>query len=249
MYHYLFILLAAKADSGAKVAELLAPILSGLALILSGSAFIFTVTIQLKERRRNLRQTLSTALSDIARINVDVAKLNKDENGNIPESLNMRKSYNSQRGTLASGANFLIRENEKLVTDADCELMALTYDELGEVDRSKEYWERAINLSLTPNQKSRHQRDYATFLFKNNEEEKGRDLFRSTTKELPEATDRDLSDLCNIYLTWADLERDFGNDKDYKNLHDSANTYCQKIRNSGKRATMSQLLDHSAGKK
>jgi tetratricopeptide (TPR) repeat protein len=249
MHQYLFILLAAKADSDAKVAELLAPILSGLALILSASAFIFTVIIQLKERRRNLRQTLSTALSDIARINVEVAKLQKDENGNIPESMNMRKSYNSQRGTLASGANFLINQNKKLVTDADCELMALTYDDLGEVDSAKAYWEQAVNLASNPSQKSRHERDYAAFLFQNNEEEKGRDLFRSTTKEAPEATDRDLGDLCNIYITWADLERGFGNDKDYKNLHESAKTYCKKIRNSGKRATMSQLLDHSAGKK
>jgi tetratricopeptide (TPR) repeat protein len=249
MTHYLFILLAAKADPGPKIAELLSPVLSGLALILSASAFIFTVIIQLKERRRNLRQTLSTALSDIARINVDVSKLKKEENGNIPESLNMRKSYNSQRGTLASVADFLIKENEKLVTDADCELMALTYDDLGEVDRAKEYWERAIELASNASQKSRHQRDYAAFLFSNNEEKKARDLFHSTTHQASEDTDRDLSDLCVVYVTWADLERDFGNDKEYKNLHTSAKNYCKKIRNAGKRETMNQLLDHSAGKK
>lgn len=239
----LFIILAA--DTSAKAAQLIAPILSGCAFLLSAAAFIFTVIIQLKERRRNLRQTLSTALSDIARINVEMAKLKKDSKETPSETLDISKRYNSQRGTLVSVADFLISENKKLVTDADCELMALTYNDLGDETRAKQYWEQAIKMAPTLNQKSLHKRDYAAFLFAANEDDTARSLFRETTEQAGQLTDLDFSLICDIYLTWAGFEHDFGNEQEYERLRACAAGYCKKIRHRGKRDFMNGLIDRS----
>ncbi|GAB3931875.1 hypothetical protein [Mucilaginibacter myungsuensis] len=244
----LFILLeAAKppAEENIKIGEILAPILSGLAFTLSAAAFIFTVIIQLKERKRNLRQTLSTSLSDIARINVDVSKLKNEVEDGDAGVIKMLKSYNAQRGTLASNADFLIKENEKLITDSDCQLMAFTYDDLGDTRKAKEYWQQAIDRSDTPAQKHLHQRDYAAFLYSNNEEKEGRDLFEASLNGRLNETDNELRYLSETYLIWAKLERNFDDQGEFDRLMDRAKEQCHKIKHKGKQKEMGRLIEQT----
>ena len=241
----LFILLMGTPDKNAKVAELISPVLSGMAFLLSAAAFIFTVIIQLKERRRNLRQTLSTSLSDIARINVEVAKLKSEKKESTTESIKVRKSYNSQRGTLASVADFLIKENRKLVTDADCELMAMTYDDLGDLLKAREYWEQAIRQAPTATQKHLHQRDYAAYHFDHNQESEGRDLFEASLKCDLSDTDDNARYLCDTYLIWASLEKNFGHKEEADRLINEAKAQCARIRHRGKNQEMSLLISQA----
>jgi tetratricopeptide (TPR) repeat protein len=228
-----------------KIGDILSPILSAMALILSSAAFIFTVVIQLKERKRNIRQTLSVALSDIANINVEVSRLKKDDKESTPENILIRKNYNSQRGTLASAADFLIKENEKLITNADYELMAITYDDLGDIRKADEYWKQAIKHAANPAQLHIHQRDYASFLFDNNQLEQGRKLFeRSLTVKLS-ATDDELRYVADTYLMWAMLEKNFNNEKEFNRLIKEAYQQCKKIQHKEKSLEMSRLIDKS----
>jgi hypothetical protein len=99
----------------------------------------------------NIRQTLSIALNEIAGVNVEVSRLKKEgDEDNTPEIIAIRKNYNSKRGTLASGADYLIKQNEERVTDTDCELMAATYYDLGDVKKAEEYWQEAIKRASNP---------------------------------------------------------------------------------------------------
>lgn len=239
----LFLLLEAAPDKNAKITELIAPVLSGLALMLSAAAFIFTVLIQTKERRRNIRQTLSTALSDLARINVETSKLKKDEKESTPETVRIRKNYNSQRGTLVSGADFLMNENSKIVTDADCELMAITYDDIGNTKKAEEYWLMAIKHAPNPTQTHLHQRDYAAFLFDNNREQDGRKYFEQAIGADINDTDENLRCLIDTYLMWALLEKNFGNDNEFNRLMDEAKSACQNIKHRGKKQDMTRLIE------
>jgi tetratricopeptide (TPR) repeat protein len=240
---FLFILLDAAPDKNAKIVELISPILSGMAFILSAAAFVFTVIIQLKERKRNIRQTLSIALSDLARINVELSLLKKDEKESTPETILIRKNYNSQRGTLVSNADFLMKENEKLVTDADCELMAMTYDDLGDTEKAEEYWLRAIGHAVSPAQKHLHQRDYAAFLFNNNRLEDGRTFFEKSLTVKLAATDDHVRNIADTYLIWANLERNFNNDAEFKRLIKEAKSACEKIAYKSKNLEMGKLIE------
>ncbi|MDB5118596.1 MAG: hypothetical protein JWQ79_4088 [Mucilaginibacter sp.] len=244
MNYFHFILLAAPAKD-TNFNDFIGPVMSALALILSSAAFIFTVIIQSKERKRNLRQTLSSTLSDIARINVDVSMLRKDEKESTPETVLIRKNYNSQRGTLVSGADFLIKENEKLVTDADCELMALTYDDLGDIKKAEEYWLQAIEHAVSDARQHLHERDYAAFLFNNNQVEKGRKFFEKSLSVKMSKTDDDLRNVADTYLIWAKLERNFNNDDEFNRLVKEAYERCKKIQHKEKSTEMSRLIDKS----
>lgn len=243
MQTLLFLLLDAAPDKNAKIAELIAPILSGLAFILSAAAFIFTVLIQTKERRRNIRQTLSTALSDLARINVETSLLKKDEKESTPEIVRIRKNYNSQRGTLVSGADFLMNENHKIITDADCELMAMTYDDIGDTQKAGKYWLLAIRHARTPTQTHLHQRDYAAFLFDNNREEDGRRYFKKSMDADIHNTDDNLRCLADTCLIWAGLEKNFGNTKVFHQLIAEARDTCANIKHRTKKLEMQKLID------
>jgi tetratricopeptide (TPR) repeat protein len=226
-----------------KMGEVVGPILSAMAFILSSSAFIFTVIIQLKERKRNLRQTLSQALSEIAGINVAVSSLKKDEKESTPESVLIRKNYNSQRGTLVAGADFLISQNKKLITDADCELMAMTYDDLGDITKAEEYWLQAIKLALNPAQLHLHQRDYATFLFNNNQPVKARELFEKSLQIDMSKNDYDLRYVVDTYLIWAKLEQNFDNTTEFDRLINLARDLSKNIRHKEKLLEMNRLID------
>lgn len=244
----LFILLAGEPDKSAKMTEVITPILSGSAFILSAAAFVFTVIIQTKERKRNLRQTLSTSLSDIARINIEVAKLKNDNKENAAETIGMIKAYNSQRGTLISVADFLMKENKKMITDADCELMAMTYDDLGEISNAHAYWEKAIDLAPNETQKHLHQRDHAAFNFDNNREAEGRKLFETSLDRDLTGTDNDAGYLCDTYLIWAGLERDFGNTEEAERLIKEAKVQCARIRHQGKSKEMNYLIENATNR-
>jgi tetratricopeptide (TPR) repeat protein len=227
------------------VNDLIGPVLSAMAFILSSAAFVFTVFFQLKERKRNIRQTLSTALSDIARINVEISILKKDEKESTPETILVRKNYNSQLGAIASGADYLIKQNENLVTDADCELMAITYDDLGDIKRSEEYWLQAIKSATNPSQLHIHLRDYATFLFNNNQEKKGRMFYEKSLSVTMNDTDDDLRYMADTYLIWASLERNFNNKRECDRLIKEAYALCNKIQHKEKGAEMKKLIDKS----
>jgi tetratricopeptide (TPR) repeat protein len=240
-----FILLqaAAPAKNTATMNEVVAPILSAMAFLLSSAAFVFTVIIQLKERKRNIRQTLSTALSEIARINVEVSQLKKNEKESTPENTLVRKNYNSQRGTLVSGADFLIKENERLITDVDCELMALTYDDLGEIKKAEEYWLQAIKHAPSPVQLHMHQRDYASFLFGNNQMAKARALFEKALSVKLSETDDDSRYVADTYLIWAQLEKNFDHENEFSRLIKEAYEQCKKIKHKEKSLEMTHLID------
>jgi len=242
MPHSLMILLAAEPDKTAKFAELVAPILSGLAFTLSAAAFIFTVLFQLKERRRNIRQTLSTALSEVAGINAQITTLRQDKHIS-PDTLQIIRNYDYQRATLLSSADFLIREHTDLATDADCELMAMTYDGICDIAKATEYWEKALILTTHPARKHLHQRDYAAFLFNINEIDKARELFRVTSGIRLTCIDDNLRNLAGTYLVWARLERDMGNGAiDSNELISRAQAKCDQIRNKAKKAELQQLI-------
>jgi tetratricopeptide (TPR) repeat protein len=237
----IFILLDA-----AKLPDIMSPVLSACAFILSLGAFIFTVFIQSKERTRNIRQTLSSSLSEIASINIAVTKLQKDEKEASAELVRMIKNYNSQRGTLISAADFLMQQNEKTITGPDYQLMALTYDDLEDIPKAEEYWGKAIENASGPPQKHLFQRDYAAFLFNNNREEDGRKYFEESLKVNLSSTDDEYRYLVDTYVTWATLEKNFGNDNEFDRLIKEAYSQCKKIRHHEKNAQMCNLVDKLA---
>lgn len=218
------------------------PILSACAFILSSAAFIFTVIIQLKERKRNIRQTLATALSEIANINVEITKVRKDNEIGL-ELTKIWKNYIRQCGALASDADFLIKENQKIVTDIDCSLVASTFDDIGNIEKAEHYWLKAIDLAPSTLQKYVHKSDYASFLFNNNQIEKARNQFESALKlKLPE-TDDNYGHIAESYLTWAKFELNFNNTPEFKRLLKEATTYSKLIKHKEKREDMKKLID------
>jgi hypothetical protein len=230
----------------AAINDVMSPILSASAFLLSGAAFVFTVIIQSKERKRNIRQTLSNSLSEIANINVQVSQLKKDEKESTADTISILKNYNSQRGTIASNADFLMKENDKLVTDSDCELMAVTFGDIGDLKKSEEYWLQAIRLASNPTQLHLHRRDYAAFLFNHNRVDEGRKLFEQSMKAYTPETDNDVRNVTDTFLIWAKLERNFNNDKGFGDLIKSAYQNCRKIQHKEKNVEMTGLIDKLA---
>lgn len=240
----LIVLLRADPPAIEKTLTYLAPIFSGLAFVLSAAAFIFSVLFQLKERKRNIRQTLTNALSEMAKINLEIEKLDLEDETKSFQSARMLENYNAQRGTLASDADFLINQNDKIVTDIDCKLMALTYNDLGDNDRAEKYWKKAISLAPTNSQKHANIRSYASFLFANNRHEDATAQFERALKVKLTSTDDDHKQLVETFLSWAKMARDFDDQKEFLRLVKEATVHAEHIRNKEKLQQIKNLLKH-----
>src|ERR1700740_1903662 len=96
--------------------------------------------------------------------------------------------------------------------------MAMTYDDLGDIHKAENYWVQAIKCAATPTQLHIHQRDYASFLFNNNQVQKGREFFEKAVSASPAATDDEVRYIADTYRIWAGLERNFDNEDEFDRL-------------------------------
>ncbi len=224
-------------------------ILSLMAFIMSLSAFIFTVIFQRKERKRNIRQTLTIALNEIARVNVELSKLKKESANDDPGNISIWNNYNSQRSILMIDADFLIHENYKIVTAIDCSLMATTYNAIGYFQKADHYWRESILKSDNDTLKHINKRDYAAFQFYQNRLKEGRELFINALSIQLGDSDDSWRFTIDTYLTWAKLERSFGEDKEFKRLISRAYETCEKIKHRDKYKETKSMIDIIWGNK
>jgi tetratricopeptide (TPR) repeat protein len=229
------------AEKGLDVKDIPNYILSALAFLMSLAAFVFSVSIQRKERKRNIRQTLSTALNDIARVNVEVSKLKNNEEEN-QGTLATRKNYNTQRGTLVADADFLMHEKMNIVTALDCALMASTFYDLGNFEKAAYYWRQCLGRCRNPEDHFVYTRDYASFLFNCNRIEEARKQFSQAFKFNLEENDDNRRLISDSYLLWAKFEQSFSYEKEFEKLMKCADEECEKIEHSGKYDEMKKLL-------
>jgi tetratricopeptide (TPR) repeat protein len=220
-------------------------ILSSCAFLLSAAALLFNVSFNHRERKRNIRQTLTSTLNDVAKINIEISKLKKEEEGDSPDKVEQRRNYDFQRGAMIMEADFLINENPKVLTAIDCSLTAFTYSELGDFKKAEHYWNESIVRSQTKELKHIHSRDYASFLFQQNRMDQGRKKFKEALAIELNKTDDDLMVVIDTYLLWASAEYFFGNEKDFTQYNDAADEISKKISNRNKCREMKLKIENS----
>ncbi|MCE3296809.1 MAG: hypothetical protein K0R65_2523 [Crocinitomicaceae bacterium] len=208
--------------------------LSSCAFLLSGSALLFNITFNRRERRRNIRQTLSNALNNVAKINIEIANLKQENAGVSPHEIDVRRNLDFQRSTLMTEAEFLIYEKPELLTAIDCSLVAFTFNELKDFKKTGHYWQEAIARSKTDELRHIHTRDYAFFLFGQNREEDGREAFNRALAIELKKNDQHLAVMIDTYLLWASAEFLAGCEKEFKQRISSAKKICEQLRNKSK---------------
>ncbi|HYG49777.1 MAG TPA: hypothetical protein VD905_02690 [Flavobacteriales bacterium] len=218
--------------------------LSSMAVIMSMSALVFGVIFQRKERKRNIRQTLTNTLNQIAGINVELSKLvdGKNEEEAV-DKIAIRRNYNLQRSILIVDADFLIHENYKLVTATDCALLAGTYSAIGYIEKADYFWKESIEKTDHAILKHVNMREYASFLFHQNHLEKGRKQFEKALSVALNDSDEELRIVIDTYAMWAKLERAFGEEAECKKLIALARKTGKNIRNQIKHNESGAMID------
>lgn len=219
--------------------------LSSSAFLLSALALLFNVIFNHKERKRNIRQTLTKTLNEVAKINVAISNLKKQEEGIDPNKISERRNYDFQRNTLIMEADFLIHQNPKLLTAIDCSLAAFTYNELRDFKKAEYYYLEAISRSDIKEMKQIHTRDYASFLFQQDRIEEGRAKFNEAIILLDNHNDEDLRTDIDTFLFWASLEFYLGYEKEFKERIKSAKEICTQLKNKNKLGEMKAKIDVS----
>jgi tetratricopeptide (TPR) repeat protein len=217
--------------------------LSSMAVVMSSSAFLFAVVFQRKERKRNIRQTLTNSLNEIAKINVELSKFAKENALDDIDKITVRKNYNSQRSILITDADFLIHENYKIVTATDCSLLASTYSAIGYFEKADHFWRESIAKSTNAMLKHINMRDYASFLFQQDHFEKARKQFEKTLHVKLGTSDEELICTIDTYLTWAKLEHSFGEEEAFKKLIGHALEINKKIKHANRQTESKSTIE------
>jgi tetratricopeptide (TPR) repeat protein len=199
--------------------DILTLTISVLALFVASGTGIYTIRHGNYEQKRVILGQLNDALDHISLLSVDRAKLEREysEKNDLFYFQNyLVPPLNNRLVTLLEQAMYLASQKlvKNLVPSPVLTLIAGANADIGSIDLAKEYHQKAIavtkdNLYF----KALATRSYASFLFLQDDCEKGREQF-STAIELFEGNE--ITARCQrgeTYLNWAMVERDVAHDQ------------------------------------
>jgi tetratricopeptide (TPR) repeat protein len=221
-------------------------IISVIALIVSIFSNFFQKT---KEDKRAIRKNLSDTLESVTKINIENTKLRQNNIEITPENIELRRNYNTQRRILIAHADYLISTYDKIVTEIDCNIVAIAYSNIGDPNRAEFYWKKTIEKSVSLPIKHMNLRGYASFLFNQGKMESGRNKYREALMiDLPD-TDNNRDMISDTYLMWAKSEKSYNNENEANKLIEDASSFCSRIGNKGIRAQRQKQIEHMTNKK
>jgi len=186
-------------------------------LTLSLISLVVTLVQKNKETKRTIRKSLTDTLESISKINIETTKLkySKELDINSEASINLRRTYNSQRRILIAHADFLIMRYDKLATEIDCNILAGAYATIGDQDKAEYFWQKTIDKSISPPIRHMNLRGFGTFLFFNDKEDLGRQFFTKALLLDLKENDENKILKTDTYLMFYDLEKEKGNKEKY----------------------------------
>ncbi len=187
-------------------------LISASALTLSLISLIVTLVQKNKETKRTIRKNLSDTLESITKIGIESSKLkaSKDTDFNSEPIILLRRNYNSQRRILIAHADFLIDHYDNISTDIDCNILAIAYTAISDIDKAEYYWQKTITKSISKPIRVMNLRGYGTFLFNNEKEELGRECFKEALSVDLTINDENRILQIDTCLMLCDLENEFG---------------------------------------
>ncbi|TKC62490.1 hypothetical protein FBD94_09755 [Pedobacter hiemivivus] len=216
-------------------------------LTISFSTLVITIISNIiekrKENRRSIRKTLSDSLESLAKIDVEMAKLRNEEvDHNSKAIVEIRRVYNGQRRVQIVNADYLCTKHPKLVVEADCLMLAVSFRSIGDYNKAEEYWKKTISLTISDSMKQMNLRGYANFLFSLGRLEQGRTKFNEALEVNLDDTDDNRRIKVDTYIIWSDIERDYSNVSEATRLLDLAKGACARIGHTKMREEMEERI-------
>lgn len=149
-------------------------IFSLLAFLVAVTSLLVNIMQKKGETRRSLRKTFTDTLSEITKINIEVAKLRHQEKDLFAESVvNLRRSYNTQRRNLINIADELVTRYPEIARrETDYVIMADSFGVVSDFANAEKYWKKAIEHAKGAS-KIYNTRGYARFLYEHGRYEEG----------------------------------------------------------------------------
>jgi tetratricopeptide (TPR) repeat protein len=168
-------------DPAEEIADLQAEIerLRASATIEQGTAAQF-------ERRIALRSELTDLLSRLIQAQLDNARLMKENAGDAAYVQMVSSTLNQQNAFLLSEATLIIEQIPDLVGAVEYNTLAVAFYNTSDLERSEEYYRRAIQSADGPSQQTMAQRSFAQFLFSTGRIREARTLYEAALEDLPE---------------------------------------------------------------
>lgn len=226
-----------------EIKDYLALFISSLALIVSWFSLKNTRNQKNKEIENSKRVSLTNTISEISKINIETTKLNCNSEISSAALIELRRNYNAQRRYLTAHAEFLMEEIEHLISDIDCNIMAVAFNLIGEYSKANHYWEKCINVTESDVIKSMNLRGYASFLFYQGAPQLGRKKYQESLEiQLPD-TDNIRRHTTDTLLLWAQTESDFQYWDEASRIIRQARAHCQRIGHLGMRKEMLERIE------
>lgn len=183
--------------------ELVAAVVSALALAVSVISAFYSFRLQSLDSRRSTREQLNKAVSELIKLNAENNSL-----WYVPTAERDQNYYQKQGAivqtavALSRQALYLAEQQPELVTDIEYYTIAQGLVMAGDYSRADDYWQKAIKAAPTPFYKITNMRMYADFLFNQAKHESGRALYQEALKILNNDTDQNKYTNAFTYQMW-----------------------------------------------
>ncbi|WP_266363060.1 hypothetical protein [Tellurirhabdus rosea] len=212
------------------------------ALLISITSLVITLLQKRKENYRTIRKNLSDTLESVAKIAIETTKL-RQTNDESDAVVDLRRAYNTQRRVLIVHADFLVTENDEIVTEIDCNILATALISIGDLERAEHYWSKTIEKSQNDSIKHMNLRGYARFLFLQGQFQLGRSKYEDALRLKLADNDYNRRLVTDTCILWAKVEREHGNISEFRRLVGLAHGYCSRIGNMTMRDEMEKQIN------
>jgi hypothetical protein len=219
--------------------------ISGIAFLLALGTFFFNVFHKYRDNQRAIRKEVTDVIKELVEVNLSFAKLNNELIGKPINNflIDQRRAYNSRRRYLIEHGVFLIRKVPRLVSDIDYVILANACMHNGFLERSEDFWLKAIGKSITHYSKALNLRGHAQFQFHSGNPEKGRALYNESIDTIEnDPSDINLETISDTILFWAKMEYDNNEQQKASDLFQQSIVYANRIINNSRRSNMLNVL-------
>jgi tetratricopeptide (TPR) repeat protein len=207
---------AVSGDSSPPTAwQVVVPIMSVVALVISVASTLFGFRRQKTQMRTTVRDQLSGIVQELIKVIREI----QEHQSALPMQQNARYFYRaaSMQETLAAlarQAGHLIELAREIVFDIEFSVLAQAMELVGDIPEAERYRKEAVRSSPTDYYRIINMRGYGAFLIRHGEQQRGRDLFEKALKIWGNTTD--FSKLVNGYTY------QFWGQHEWSNSHDRA---------------------------
>jgi hypothetical protein len=223
-------------------AQLLSALIACMALFVSVVNFHWTMKQKKSDSAASKRKLLTDLIYELLNVSTAFEQVRINEANGQARTIGLRRLLNSRRRFLVDYAERIASEIESQVSDIEYQTIAVAWDNAGNREKAKIYWEKCVEASPSSGMQVYNLRGHARFLFGIGQIAQGRDVYNKATLVQHANIEAYRFDGIDTLLMWAMAESEYGYNNEASRLVLMAKSEAERLPHSPTRQALQDRI-------